>query len=96
MFTSGITGKTPSGITCVLSLWSTSTECLMPQDIQTGHHFQIIQQALKIHSQIINKTCKSRMHEDLDIEASVDELNDLEEKFANIVKERVAANPELK
>jgi len=37
-----------------------------------------------------------RMHEDLDIEASVDELNGLEEKFANIVKERVAANPELK
>ena len=51
---------------------------------------------LKIPIQIINKTCKSRMHEDLDIEASVDELNDLEEKFANIVKERVAANPELK
>ena len=36
------------------------------------------------------------MHEDLDMEASVDELNGLEEKFVNIVKERVAANPELK
>ena len=36
------------------------------------------------------------MHEDLDMEASVDELNGLEEKFAKIVKERVAANPELK
>ena len=30
------------------------------------------------------------------MEASVDELNVLEEKFTNIVKERVAANPELK
>ena len=42
------------------------------------------------------KVNKLRMHEDLDMEASVDELNALEEKFANIVKERVAANPELK
>ena len=36
------------------------------------------------------------MHEDLDMEASVEELNALEEKFTNIVKERVAGNPELK
>ena len=36
------------------------------------------------------------MHEDLDMDASVEELNALEEKFANIVKERVAGNPELK
>ena len=36
------------------------------------------------------------MHEDLDMEASVEELNTLEEKFTNIVKERVAGNPELK
>ena len=36
------------------------------------------------------------MHEDLDMEASLEELNALEEKFTNIVKERVAGNPELK
>ena len=39
---------------------------------------------------------KTRMHEDLDMEASVEELNALEEKFTDIVKERVAGNPELK
>ena len=48
------------------------------------------------HDQNIEPEQKSRMHEDLDMEASVDELNALEEKFANIVKERVASNPELK
>ena len=48
------------------------------------------------HDQNFEQQQKSRMHEDLDMEASVDELNALEEKFANIVKERVASNPELK
>lgn len=38
----------------------------------------------------------SRMHEDLAIEASVDELDKMEEKFTAIVKERVSADPELK
>ena len=38
----------------------------------------------------------SRMHEDLAIEASVDELDKMEAKFTAIVKERVSADPELK
>ena len=36
------------------------------------------------------------MHEDLSLEASVDELDKLEKEYTAIVKDRAAAEPELR
>ena len=71
---------------------STSMGSHMHQDIQPGS----LQRERVYYTLKVIHIMLHRMHEDLSLEASVSELDKLEKEFAAIVKDRAAAEPELR